>query len=148
MIYMASFDHLLVCDIAERLWKWHYPIRLQKQYCIHFTELMKIAAEIGSRHIVTPVFRCCIWHWVAYDWFQGLRVTLEKFDEEQPRGDNSISNRLQLMKSLHIEKLMKKNKVRQNIRVSLWYSFVSVLCRSHGLTTQTKWTLELLYTLR
>ena len=32
-------------------------------------------------------------------------------DHEMPRGDNSISNRQLLMKELHIEKLMKRNKV-------------------------------------
>jgi hypothetical protein len=40
-----------------------------------------------------------------------LKGTLQMMDQEMPRGDNAISNRQLLMKELHIEKLMKKNKV-------------------------------------
>ncbi|XP_048590318.1 probable ubiquitin carboxyl-terminal hydrolase MINDY-4 [Nematostella vectensis] len=41
---------------------------------------------------------------------KGLRSTLKVMDQEIPRTDNSISNRAQLAKEIHIEKLMKKNK--------------------------------------
>ncbi|XP_061180433.1 probable ubiquitin carboxyl-terminal hydrolase MINDY-4 [Saccostrea echinata] len=41
---------------------------------------------------------------------KGLKCTLQMLDQEMPRGNNSISNRQLLMKELHIEKLMKKNK--------------------------------------
>nr|XP_022286983.1 probable ubiquitin carboxyl-terminal hydrolase MINDY-4 isoform X1 [Crassostrea virginica] len=41
---------------------------------------------------------------------KGLKGTLQMMDHEMPRGDNSISNRQLLMKELHIEKLMKRNK--------------------------------------
>lgn len=44
-------------------------------------------------------------------WFQGLKGTLQMMDHEMPRGDNAISNRQLLMRELHIEKLMKRNKV-------------------------------------
>ncbi len=43
--------------------------------------------------------------------FQGLRDTLATIDDEMPRSPDSISNRQQLMKTLHIEKLVRKNKV-------------------------------------
>ncbi|XP_022794375.1 probable ubiquitin carboxyl-terminal hydrolase MINDY-4 [Stylophora pistillata] len=41
---------------------------------------------------------------------KGLKSTLQTLDEEMPRTDDSISNRAQLAKEMHIEKLMKKNK--------------------------------------
>lgn len=41
---------------------------------------------------------------------KGLKTTLQVLDEELPREENSISNRQQLVKELHIEKIMKKNK--------------------------------------
>ncbi|XP_052812235.1 probable ubiquitin carboxyl-terminal hydrolase MINDY-4 [Mya arenaria] len=41
---------------------------------------------------------------------KGLKTTLQVLDEELPRSDDSISNRQQLVKELHIEKIMKKNK--------------------------------------
>ncbi|KAL4222611.1 hypothetical protein ACF0H5_018652 [Mactra antiquata] len=41
---------------------------------------------------------------------KGLKTTLQVLDEELPRGDDSVSNRQQLVKELHIEKIMKKNK--------------------------------------
>ena len=43
--------------------------------------------------------------------FQGLKTTLRVMDEECPREESSISNRQLLVKELHIEKIMKKNKV-------------------------------------
>ena len=44
-------------------------------------------------------------------YFQGLKTTLRVMDEESPREENSISNRQLLVKELHIEKIMKRNKV-------------------------------------
>lgn len=41
---------------------------------------------------------------------KGLKGTLQMMDHEMPRGDNAISNRQLLMRELHIEKLMKRNK--------------------------------------
>ncbi|OWF43742.1 probable ubiquitin carboxyl-terminal hydrolase MINDY-4 isoform X2 [Mizuhopecten yessoensis] len=41
---------------------------------------------------------------------KGLKGTLQSMDEEMPRSEACISNRQALMKELHIEKLMKKNK--------------------------------------
>ncbi|CAL1540600.1 unnamed protein product [Lymnaea stagnalis] len=41
---------------------------------------------------------------------KGLKETLEKMDKECPRNEFSISNRQTLMKHIHLEKLMKKNK--------------------------------------
>jgi hypothetical protein len=41
---------------------------------------------------------------------KGLKDTLKTMDKEMPRDMNSISNRLVLAQSLHLEKLMKKNK--------------------------------------
>ncbi|XP_052245400.1 probable ubiquitin carboxyl-terminal hydrolase MINDY-4 isoform X2 [Dreissena polymorpha] len=41
---------------------------------------------------------------------KGLKTTLQVLDEELPRDADSISNRQQLVKELHIEKIMKKNK--------------------------------------
>ncbi|XP_060606069.1 probable ubiquitin carboxyl-terminal hydrolase MINDY-4 [Ruditapes philippinarum] len=41
---------------------------------------------------------------------KGLKTTLQVLDEEYPREESSISNRQQLVKELHIEKIMKKNK--------------------------------------
>lgn len=41
---------------------------------------------------------------------KGLKNTLQTLDKEMPRTDASISNRVQLAKEMHIEKLMKKNK--------------------------------------
>ncbi|KAL5007676.1 hypothetical protein ScPMuIL_016482 [Solemya velum] len=42
---------------------------------------------------------------------KGLRTTLQVMDEEMPRSENSISNRQSLVKALHIEHLMKRNKL-------------------------------------
>eukprot|EP00058_Branchiostoma_floridae_P001816 XP_002587304.1 hypothetical protein BRAFLDRAFT_239753 [Branchiostoma floridae] len=44
---------------------------------------------------------------------KGLKGTLQTMDSEMPRTDGSISNRLQLAKELHLEYLMKKNKVQE-----------------------------------
>ncbi|CAH3197371.1 unnamed protein product [Porites evermanni] len=41
---------------------------------------------------------------------KGLKTTLQTLDKEMPRTEDSISNRLQLAKEMHIERLMKKNK--------------------------------------
>jgi len=41
---------------------------------------------------------------------KGLKSTLQTLDKELPRTEESISNRAQLAKEMHIEKLMKKNK--------------------------------------
>lgn len=41
---------------------------------------------------------------------KGLKTTLQALDKELPRTEESISNRAQLAKEMHIEKLMKKNK--------------------------------------
>lgn len=41
---------------------------------------------------------------------KGLKTTLRILDEELPREEDSISNRQQLIKELHMEKLMKHNK--------------------------------------
>ncbi|KAH9508933.1 putative ubiquitin carboxyl-terminal hydrolase MINDY-4 [Bulinus truncatus] len=41
---------------------------------------------------------------------KGLKGTLEKMDVECPRDDLSINNRQNLMKHVHLEKIMKKNK--------------------------------------
>ncbi|KAL9961433.1 hypothetical protein ACROYT_G030371 [Oculina patagonica] len=41
---------------------------------------------------------------------KGLKSTLQTLDKEMPRSEDSISNRAQLAKEVHIEKLMKKNK--------------------------------------
>lgn len=45
---------------------------------------------------------------------KGLKATLRAMDEEMPRTEQSISNRVALMKQLHIEKLMKRNKQVEN----------------------------------
>lgn len=45
---------------------------------------------------------------------KGLKATLRAMDEEMPRTEQSISNRAALMKQLHIEKLMKRNKQVEN----------------------------------
>ncbi|XP_044183130.1 probable ubiquitin carboxyl-terminal hydrolase MINDY-4 isoform X3 [Acropora millepora] len=42
---------------------------------------------------------------------KGLKSTLQTLDKELPRTEESISNRAQLAKEMHIEKLMKKNKL-------------------------------------
>ncbi|KAK3108657.1 hypothetical protein FSP39_012699 [Pinctada imbricata] len=42
---------------------------------------------------------------------KGLKLTLQTMDEEKPRSQGAISNRQLLVKELHIENLMKKNKV-------------------------------------
>lgn len=41
---------------------------------------------------------------------KGLKTTLQVLDEEFPREEGSVSNRQQLVKELHLEKLMKRNK--------------------------------------
>lgn len=41
---------------------------------------------------------------------KGLKSTLQTLDKEMPRTEDSISNRAQLAKEMHIERLMKKNK--------------------------------------
>ena len=46
-------------------------------------------------------------------------MTLQVMDDEAPRGDSSISNRLSLLKAMHIEKLMKRNKVRLPLRLKI-----------------------------
>jgi len=51
-------------------------------------------------------------------YFQGLRTTLAILDEELPRTGGSVSNRQELMHRLHVEQLVKKNKVRSKIRSS------------------------------
>ncbi|XP_029640899.1 probable ubiquitin carboxyl-terminal hydrolase MINDY-4 isoform X1 [Octopus sinensis] len=45
---------------------------------------------------------------------KGLKATLQSMDIEMPRTESSINNRVALMKQLHIEKLMKKNKADSN----------------------------------
>lgn len=42
---------------------------------------------------------------------KGLKSTLQCLDYELPREENSINNRLELIQELHLEKLVKKNKV-------------------------------------
>ena len=49
-------------------------------------------------------------------YFQGLRTTLTFLDEEMPRTENSISNRQDLMNRLHVEHLVKRNKVGSGVR--------------------------------
>ncbi|GAB1597375.1 hypothetical protein Ahia01_000013900, partial [Argonauta hians] len=44
----------------------------------------------------------------------GLKATLDSMDVEMPRTENSINNRVALMKQLHIEKIMKMNKGDRN----------------------------------
>ena len=51
--------------------------------------------------------------------FQGLKTTLRVMDEECPREESSISNRQLLVKELHIEKIMKKNKVSRGKDLTL-----------------------------
>jgi hypothetical protein len=43
--------------------------------------------------------------------FQGLKMTLKIMDEEMPRNEGSISNRVALAKEVKIEKMMRMNKV-------------------------------------
>lgn len=50
---------------------------------------------------------------------QGLKTTLQILDEELPRNEDSISNRQLLVKELHIEKIMKKNKVISRFSLDL-----------------------------
>ena len=56
-----------------------------------------------------------LFHYLLTDVFiavvQGMKSTLLVMDQECPRRQGSISNRQMLMKELHLEKLMKKNKV-------------------------------------
>lgn len=48
-------------------------------------------------------------------YFQGLRTTLTFLDEEMPRTENSVSNRQDLMNRLHVEHLVKRNKVGSGV---------------------------------
>lgn len=46
---------------------------------------------------------------------QGLSSTYQELDKEHPRDEGSISNRTELAKILHIEKLLKRNKVSNDV---------------------------------
>ena len=71
---------------------------------------------------------------ILFHFLQGLKTTLRVMDEECPREENSISNRQLLVKELHIEKIMKRNKASFFGYYSQTCQFMSdiltiVLCR-------------------
>ncbi len=65
--------------------------------------------SMTKQYLHISVYLLC--HNLIYTYFQGLKDTLASMDIELPREPDSISNRQQLLKALHIEKLVKKNKV-------------------------------------
>ncbi|XP_022080106.1 probable ubiquitin carboxyl-terminal hydrolase MINDY-4 [Acanthaster planci] len=66
---------------------------------------------------------------------KGLKLSLQSMDQELPRTDSSISNRVQLAREVHIEKLLKKNKeqaepLRSMIEIITKYFLEKALCSS------------------
>ena len=64
---------------------------------------------INKYYIVIVI--CMLIRLNQHNSLQGLKDTLQTLDKEMPRADDSISNRQVLMRELHLDKLMKKNKV-------------------------------------
>ncbi|XP_076095118.1 putative ubiquitin carboxyl-terminal hydrolase MINDY-4 [Mytilus galloprovincialis] len=71
---------------------------------------MAKAANMGNEHIE------CMASSIVREYLsrKGLKNTLQIMDEEMPRTEGAISNRQSLMKELHIERLMKRNKERED----------------------------------
>ena len=86
-------------------------------YC-HFMVLCSVHSDTGrkfsssstrnrsshNQHFTSSMIMCTAV-------LQGMKSTLLVMDQECPRQQGSISNRQVLMKELHLEKLMKQNKV-------------------------------------
>ena len=74
--------------------------------CKGYQQTTKITISMEKSYTCSTEFGV----FILFHFLQGLKTTLRVMDEECPREENSISNRQLLVKELHIEKIMKRNK--------------------------------------
>jgi len=69
--------------------------------------------EIFLKNEISLIYSCDAGFLCNFLLIQGYRSTLETFDEEYNKSENSLNSRSKLVEYLSIEKLYEKNKARK-----------------------------------